>query len=108
MGEVAGQRLVLLSVELWDGWTDLRFARMDVGATRRLTRRVPPAEAWSVRVNGRPARILDAVGRGDRTFSNGEVRLAPPLVSGDTLEVAVYLVPDRPPLTTTFTLPTRS
>lgn len=106
LGEVVGQRLVLLSVEMWDGWTDVRFARFDVGATRRLTRRVPPAAAWSIKVNGRPVRVLDAVGRGDRTFSNGEVRLAAPLAPGDTLDLAVHLVPDLPPLTATLTLPT--
>lgn len=105
LGAVAGQRLVLLSLEMWDGWADLRFARIDVGATARLTRRVPPAEAWSVTADGRPLEVFDAVGRGDRRFSNGEVRLVPPPPLGATLEVAVTVIPATEPLRGTVTLP---
>ena len=105
LGEVAGQRLVLLSVELWDGWADVRFARIDVGATRRLTRRIPPPDAWAIAVNGRPAQVLDAVGRGDRAFSNGEVRISPPPAPGAILDIEVFLVPDLAPVTATGTLP---
>jgi hypothetical protein len=105
LGVVAGQRLVLLSLEVWDGWADLRFARIDVGATARLTRRVPPADAWSVTADGRPLEVFDAVGRGDRRFSNGEVRLVPPPPPGATLEVAVRVIPETEPLRGSLTLP---
>lgn len=105
LGAVAGQRLVLLSLEVWDGWADLRFARIDVGATARLARRVPPAEAWSVAANGRALEVVDAVGRGDRRFSNGEVRLVPPPDAGVTLEIAVRVVPGAEPLHGRVTLP---
>lgn len=76
MGTVAGHRLVLLSLEVYASFTDLRFARIDVGNERPLPRRVPPPEAWTVALDGQPVEVLDAVGRGDRAFSNGEVRLA--------------------------------
>jgi hypothetical protein len=105
LGAVGGQRLVLLSLERWDGWADLRFARIDVGATARLTRRVPPAEAWAVAADGEPLTVFDAVGRGDRRFSNGEVRLVPPPPPGATLEVTVRVVPGSEPLRGTATLP---
>lgn len=105
LGAVAGQRVVLLSLEVWDGWADLRFARIDVGATARLARRVPPAEAWSVGVDGRPVEVFDAVGRGDRAFSNGEVRLVPPPAPGARLDVAVRVVPGTEPLRGSARLP---
>lgn len=105
LGTVAGQRLVLLSLELWDGWADLRFARIDVGATTRLTRRVPPPDAWRVRADGRDLEVFDAVGRGDRRFSNGEVRLVPPPPDGATLTVEVTVVPGAQPLAATVTVP---
>ncbi len=104
LGVVAGQRVVLLSLEVWEGWADLRFARVDVGATQRLTRRVPPVEAWSVTADGEPLQIFDAVGRGDRTFSNGEVRLVPAPALDAALRVTVEVVPGQPPLTTGVTL----
>jgi hypothetical protein len=106
LGAVAGQRLVLLSLERWDGWADLRFARIDVGATARLTRRVPPAEAWAVTADGRPLEVFDAVGRGDRRFSNGEVRLVPAPQEGATLDVSVRVVPGAEPLHGRMILPT--
>jgi hypothetical protein len=98
LGTAAGHRLVLLSLERWDGWADLRFARIDVGATGRLARRVPPAAAWAARSDGRPLAVFDAVGRGDRIFSNGEVRLVPAPPVGATLEVAVQVAPGTAPL----------
>ncbi|MEX2549276.1 MAG: hypothetical protein WD638_03535 [Nitriliruptoraceae bacterium] len=104
LGSSDGQRVLLLSLERWDGWADLRFARVDVGATRRLTRRVPPAEAWSVTSDGVALEIFDAVGRGDRLFSNGEVRLVPAPEPGSTLDIQVTVVPDTPPLTGQVTL----
>jgi hypothetical protein len=98
LGAVAGQRVVLLSLERWDGWADLRFARIDVGATARLARRVPPAEAWTVSSDDRPLEVFDAVGRGDRWFSNGEVRLVPAPPAGATLTVSVRVTPGSEPL----------
>lgn len=105
VGVMAGQRLVLLSLELWDGWGDLRFARIDVGATQRLTRRVPPADAWSVTGNDGAYEIFDAVGRGDRRFSNGEVRLVPAPSPGSILDVSVRVVPGTEPLHARVPLP---
>jgi len=93
VGEADGHRLVLLSLEVWPDWADLRFARMDVGATRPLARRVPPAPAWRVTADGHALAVVDAVGRGDRGFSNGEVRLVPAPAPGATLTVEVELVP---------------
>lgn len=99
-GTVAGHRLVLLSLEVWDDWMDLRFARVDVGAERPLPRRVPPPEAWSVLgATGRLYTVEDSVGRGDRSFSNGEVRLRPAVPDdGDTLHIAVSLIDGVPPV----------
>jgi len=101
LGMCDGHELLLISLELWDGFTDLRFARVDHTGTLRLTRRVPPAGNWQVTINGRLAQVFDAVGRGDRGFSNGEVRLVPPVMPGDTLEVTVALYDQAPPLTAT-------
>jgi hypothetical protein len=105
LGVAAGHRLILLSLESWDSWADLRFARVDVGATTRLTRRVPPAEAWRIRVDGDDIEVFDAVGRGDRSFSNGEVRLVPSPRAGSLLEVAVRITPDAEPLVGRIQLP---
>lgn len=105
LGDDAGQRLVLLSLERWEAWGDLRFARIDVGAAQRLTRRVPPAEAWSVTADGEPVEVFDAVGRGDRAFSNGEVRLVPCPPPGARLEVTVTVVPGTRPRSVTLELP---
>ncbi|GGI06160.1 hypothetical protein [Egicoccus halophilus] len=104
LGTVAGQRVVLLSLEVWPQWADLRFARIDVGATRPLPRRVPPVDAWQVHLDGRPLEVLDAVGRGDRSFSNGEVRLRPVPPEGSSLEVRVTVIPGHEPLTATVAL----
>lgn len=99
LGEQRGQRLTLLSLELWGGWADLRFARQDVGAPRPVPRRVPPAEAWVLAdSDGVAYRVDDVVGRGDRDLSVGEVRLRPAPRLGVTLRVAVRLWPDGPPL----------
>lgn len=101
LGTVAGQKVVLLSLEVWPQWADLRFARVDVGAARPLPRRVPPVDAWTVRCDGEPLEVLDAVGRGDRWFSNGEVRLTPVPAAGAHLDVTVTVVPGTAPLSTT-------
>lgn len=99
LGTAAGHRLVLLSLERWEGWADLRFARIDVGSTQRLSRRVPPVEAWAARSDGQDLTVFDAVGRGDRAFSNGEVRLVPAPTEGAVLQVAVQVAPGTDPLT---------
>jgi hypothetical protein len=102
LGMAGGHRLVLLSLEVWDGWADLRFARIDEGADRPLPRRVPPAGSWQVRVDGQAVEVLDAVGRGDRAFSNGEVRLRPAPAAGSSLHVRVEVTPGTPPLEATL------
>lgn len=99
LGEVEGHRVILLSLEVYDTWADLRFARIDETAVRPLPRRVPPAESWTVRVGDRSLDVLDAVGRGDRGFSNGEVRLSPAPPAGAALDVAVTVIPGTAPLT---------
>jgi hypothetical protein len=105
LGVCAGHRLLARSLEVWDGWADLRFARIDEGAPRPLPRRVPPVAAWDVRADGEPLTVLDAVGRGDREFSNGEIRLHPAPPPGARLELRVELVPGQPPLTGMVELP---
>lgn len=107
LGTVAGQRLLLLGIEVWDRWADLRFARIDVGAARPLPRRVPPPTAWRVAADGAPLEVVDAVGRGDRAFSNGEVRLRPAPPDGARLDVEVEVVPGQRPLTASVPLPPR-
>jgi hypothetical protein len=102
LGTAGGHRLVLLSLEVWDGWADLRFARVDEGADRPLPRRVPPAGAWSLTVDGGTAEVLDAVGRGDRAFSNGEVRFRPAPDEGAELHVRVEVTPGAPALEATL------
>ena len=103
LGEVAGHRLTLLSLEVWPGFADLRYARVSVGAERPLPRRVPPPGAWAITVDGTPADVWDAVGRGDRAFSNGEVRLRPAPPPGSRVEVSVDLLPGEAALTGTVT-----
>jgi len=105
LGVAGGHRLLLLALERWDGWADLRFARLDLGSGRRLTRRVPPADAWTVHADDLEVQVFDAVGRGDRWFSNGEVRLVPPPPPRARLRVAVRLASDLPPLSVEVPLP---
>lgn len=105
LGTVEGHRVVLLSLEVYDGWSDLRFARIAEDPTRPLPRRVPPAEAWTVRVDDVAVEVLDAVGRGDRDFSNGEVRLAVTPPVGATLDVGVTVLAGTTPLTARQALP---
>lgn len=100
-----GHRLVALSLEVYDTVADLRFARIDVEGCHALARRVPARDAWQLRVDGRPVEVVDAVGRGDRSFSNGEVRFTPPPPPGASLDVTVRLGRDTDPATTTIVLP---
>jgi hypothetical protein len=104
LGSVAGHRLVLLSLEMYDQWADLRFARIDDQGSFALPRRIPPAEAWQVAADGTTLTVHDAVGRGDRSFSNGEVRLDPPPAGTRHLDVSVTLVPGHAPLVGTVAL----
>jgi hypothetical protein len=104
LGSVAGHRLVLLSLELYDQWADLRFARIDDEGSLALPRRVPPADAWQVAADGTSLAVHDAVGRGDRAFSNGEVRLDPLPAGARHLDVSVTLLPGHAPLVGSVTL----
>lgn len=105
-GTVDGQRLVLLSLEVYEEWADLRFARIDVGADRPLPRRVPAVDAWTITSDdGTTVEVVDCVGRGDRAFSNGEARLVPPPAPGTTLDVRVSLVPGGQPSSATVRVP---
>lgn len=98
LGEAGGHRVHLLSLEVWPAFADLRFARVDTGGAAPLSRRVPPAAAWQVTADGAPVEVWEVVGRGDRRFSNGEVRLRPAPAPGSTLAVTVRLTPDGTPL----------
>ena len=108
LGEVAGHRFWLRAVEDWGGWMDVRIARVDEQGGRPLPRRLPPPPAWRAWLDGLPVTVVDAVGRGDRRFSDGEVRLRPGLPSdgaahelrlaadvldGEGLDVTVALPP---------------
>lgn len=103
---VAGHRIMALSVEVWDSWCVLRFARIDVGAERPLPRRVPPADAWSVSDDtGVDYHVVDAVGRGDRALSVGDVHLEPALSpDARTLTISVTALAGEPATTTTLDL----
>ncbi len=105
LGSCGGHRMVLLGLEVWDGWADLRFARFDAGGGRPLKRRVPPAEAWSVWFDDDAIEVFDAVGRGERAFSNGEVRLTRVPRGGQTLRIEVTLIAEDDPLRGSITVP---
>lgn len=107
LGVAAGHRLVLLSLEVHADWADLRFARTETPGAPPLPRRVPRPDDWAVEVDGVPATVVDAVGRGDRAFSNGEVRLRPPPPPGASMAVRTTLG-SAPPLAATFRLPSTS
>ena len=70
---------------------------------RPLPRRVPPPGAWGIAIDGVDADVWDAVGRGDRDFSNGEVRFQPAPTPGAEVTVTVELLAGPPPLTGTVT-----
>lgn len=105
MGTGSGHRLVLLSLEVYPDWADLRFARIETPGAAPLPRRIPRPEAWDIRVDGTPAEIVDAVGRGDRAFSNGEVRLRPAPRPGAHIEVSVRLAPGTDHLSAAIVVP---
>ncbi|MEX2561666.1 MAG: hypothetical protein WD358_00280 [Nitriliruptoraceae bacterium] len=48
LGSALGHRLVLLSLERWREFADLRFARIDEEGIHRLTRRVPTTSGWKI------------------------------------------------------------
>lgn len=100
-GQVAGQRLIFISLEIWDEWFDLRFTRIAAAGAAAVPRRVPPAEAWSAADDaGTTYQVVDAVGRGDRELSIGEVRFSPTLSAAATqLGIRVGVTPEEPPLT---------
>ena len=93
VGEAAGHRLVLLSIEDWGPWADLRFGRIATAGAAPLARRIPLATDWDVHVDGESAEVLDVAGRGDRSFSNGEVRIRPAPGPGATLRIRARLAP---------------
>jgi hypothetical protein len=92
-GAAAGHRVVLLSLEDWGAWADLRFARLATPGASPLTRRMPAAPDWAVWVDGTPAEVIDVAGRGERAFSNGEVRFRPSPRPGAQLRVRALLAP---------------
>jgi hypothetical protein len=93
VGEAAGHRLVLLSVEDWGPWADLRFGRIALPGAAPLARRIPLATDWVVAIDGVPAEVIDVAGRGDRSFSNGEVRIRPSPTPGSRIRLWAQLAP---------------
>ena len=91
VGEAAGHRLLLLSIEDWGPWADLRFGRLATPGAPPLARRIPLATDWQVWIDGAPAEIVDVAGRGDRGFSNGEVRIRPAPAPGSRLRLRALL-----------------
>lgn len=114
LGIAVGHRMVLLSLERWRDWADLRFARFDVDGTHRLPRRVPPEDAWRVTWRAESTddavaiAVSEVVGRGGRQFSNGEARLQAPVGTSSFhrgfLHVEVVLTPGAPVLAHTIDL----
>jgi len=93
VGEAVGHRLVLLSIEDWGPWADLRFGRIATPGAPPLARRIPLATDWQVWIDGVLAEVLDVAGRGDRAFSNGEVRIRPAPAAGSRLRLRALLAP---------------
>lgn len=93
VGEAAGHRLLLLSIEDWGPWADLRFGRVATPGAPPLARRIPLATDWEVHLDGVPAEVVDVAGRGDRGFSNGEVRIVPSPAPGTRLRLRATLAP---------------
>jgi hypothetical protein len=93
VGEAAGHRLLLLSIEDWGPWADLRFGRLATPGAAPLARRIPLATDWQVSIDGVRAEVVDVAGRGDRSFSNGEVRIRPAPAPGSVLRIGALLAP---------------
>lgn len=93
VGEAAGHRLLLLSIEDWGAWADLRFGRLATAGAPPLARRIPLAADWRVLIDGEPVEIIDVAGRGDRAFSNGEVRIRPAPAPGSRMHLKAQLAP---------------
>jgi hypothetical protein len=93
VGVAGGHRLVLLSVEDWGPWADIRFGRIATPGAQPLARRIPLATDWSITIDDQPAEVLDVAGRGDRNFSNGEVRVRPAPQPGSLLHIRAQLAP---------------
>ncbi len=102
-GLVAGHRITLLAVEDWGAWADLRFARVAGPGAPPLPRRIPLATDWTVTADGAPLEVVDVAGRGDRAFSNGEVRLRPAPARGAEVRVTARFAPGAE-ATATFVL----
>jgi hypothetical protein len=104
VGLGAGHRLVLLSLEAWEDWGDLRFARIATAGATPLARRIPLVTDWHVTIDGVDAEVLDVTGRGDRALSTGEVRLRPCPPAGSTVTLHTTLAPGAG-LSATFLVP---
>jgi hypothetical protein len=91
LGEVVGHRLLLLSIEDWGMWADLRFARIATPGASPLARRIPLAADWQVWLDGEPAEVVDVAGRGERVFSNGELRIRPAPRPGSRMRLRARL-----------------
>ena len=102
-GEVLGHRITLLGLEDWGAWADLRFARVAGPGAPPLPRRIPLATDWTVTADGTPLDVVDVAGRGDRAFSNGEVRLRPAPSAGAEVRVTARFAPGAE-VTATFTV----
>jgi hypothetical protein len=92
-GEASGHRLVVLSIEDWGAWSDLRFGRIATPGATPLARRIPLANDWQISIDGVVAEVLDVAGRGDRGFSNGEVRFRPSPPPGSSVTLRAELAP---------------
>ena len=92
-GRAAGHRLLLLSIEDWGSWADLRFGRLATPGAAPLARRIPLAADWQLWIDGEAAEVLDVAGRGDRAFSNGEVRFRPAPAAGSRMRLRAVLAP---------------
>jgi hypothetical protein len=102
VGEAAGHRLLLLSIEDWGAWADIRFSRLSNPGAPPLARRIPLATDWEVTIDGIAAEVVDVAGRGDRGFSNGEIRIRPAPEPGATLGLRALLAPGAAVTTTLF------
>ena len=103
-GDVLGHRITLLGLEDWGAWADLRFARVAGPGAPPLPRRIPLATDWEVTADGVGLEVIDVAGRGDRGFSNGEVRLRPAPAPGAEVRIRARFAPGAE-ATATFVVP---